>query len=88
MNFFLFDSTNSISKFLENNNKNILASKLKRKAIKKDIRSYRCKTIEDLITACKDFQKKVTPEYCQNFINKLKKNVQIVINNKGGWSNF
>ena len=56
--------------------------------LKRHVRSYRCKTIEDLLTACKDFQKKVTPEYCQNFINKLKKIVQIVINNKGGWSNF
>jgi hypothetical protein len=51
--------------------------------LKRHVRSNRCKTIEDLLTACKDFQKKVTPEYCQNFINKLKKIVQIVINNDG-----
>ena len=54
--------------------------------LKKHVRSFRCKTIQELIMACKEFQKKMAPEYCQNYINKLKKIVQIVINNKGGWS--
>ena len=30
----------------------------------------------------------MSPEYCQNYINKLKEIVQIVIKKKGEWSNY
>ena len=46
--------------------------------MKKFVRKQRCKTINDVIKAVKHFWKKLTPKYCTNFINHLKKvNIKI-----------
>ena len=52
--------------------------------LKRHVRKRRCKTVQDLMSACKEFQNKMTPQYCQNYI----KNFKHVISKIGEWSNF
>jgi hypothetical protein len=40
--------------------------------MKRFIRKFHCKTPSDCLLAIKEFHKTITPEYCQNYINKLK----------------
>ena len=55
--------------------------------LKRYVRKARCTCENDVMMAVKEIQNKMTPEYCQRYINKLKKVVQIVLQKKGEWSN-
>jgi transposase len=50
--------------------------------LKQHVRKCRCTTEKEIIQACQEFQNKMTPEYCQKYINKLKEVIQIVIKKK------
>ena len=52
------------------------------------IRKKFCKTPFEVDMAVLEFQKKITPEICQNYINKLKEIIPVIIKKKGGWSNY
>ncbi len=56
--------------------------------LKQFVRKCRCTSEAEIIEACQQFLHKITPEYCQNYINKLKQIIQIVIKKKGDWSNY
>ena len=56
--------------------------------LKKFIRNCRCTSEEEVFEALNEFQKKLTVEYCRNYVIKLREVIQIVIKNKGGWSNY
>ena len=56
--------------------------------LKQHVRKCRCTSEIEIIQACQEFQNKMTPEYCQKYINKLKEVIQIVIKKKGEWSNY
>jgi hypothetical protein len=51
------------------------------------IRKKFCKSPEDVVDAIIEWMDTVTPEMCRNIIDTLKKNIPIVIEKKGGWSN-
>jgi len=50
------------------------------------IRKRSCKRVHDVEMAVLDFIKSVSPEVCQNYIDKLPDIIRIVIKNKGSWS--
>jgi transposase len=50
--------------------------------LKQHVRKCRCTTEKEIIQACQEFQNKMTPEYCQKYINKLKEVIHIVIKKK------
>ena len=50
------------------------------------IRKRFCKTTEETINAINDFNETLTKEKCQNYIRKLRKVIEIVIENNGDWS--
>jgi transposase len=56
--------------------------------LKQHVRKCRCTSEKEIIQACKEFQDKMTSEYCQKYINKLKEVIQIVIKKKEEWSNY
>jgi hypothetical protein len=50
------------------------------------IRKRFCKTTEETTNAINDFNETLTKEKCQNYIRKLRKVIEIVIENNGDWS--
>jgi len=52
------------------------------------IRNKFCKTAFDVQMAIIEFSDKITPEVCQNYINKLPEIIKKIIEKKGGWSNY
>ena len=56
--------------------------------LKQFVRKCRCTSEKEIIQACLEFQNKISAEYCQKYINKLREVVQIVIKKKGEWSNY
>jgi hypothetical protein len=42
----------------------------------------------EILQACKELQDKLSPVYCQKYIDKLREVIQIVIKKKGKWSNY
>ena len=55
--------------------------------LKQFVRKCRCTSEKEIIQACLEFQNKISAEYCQKYINKLRE-VQIVIKKKGEQSNY
>ena len=43
---------------------------------------------EELKNAANEYRKTITPRKCTNYIKRLKKVIQIVIEKNGEWSNF
>ena len=56
--------------------------------LKQFVRKCRCTSEKEIIQACLEFQNKISAEYCQKYINKLREVVQIVIKKKGEQSNY
>ncbi len=55
--------------------------------MKSFIRKRFCSNVAELKKAVHDFRtEKMTPEYCNKYISRLKKVIKIVIETKGGWS--
>ena len=52
------------------------------------IRKKFCKTVKEVRLAVLEFTETITPQVCQNYINKLHEIIPIIIKNKGGWSNY
>jgi transposase len=48
--------------------------------LKQHVRKCRCTSEKEIIQACKEFQNKLTSEYCRK--------IQIVIKKEGEWSNY
>lgn len=57
-------------------------------SMKEFIRKKFCKTVLEVQIAIIEFSETITPEICQNYINKLPEIIQKVIEKKGGWSNY
>ena len=52
------------------------------------VRKKFCKTVLEVQLAVLEFTEKITPEVCQNYINKLKEIIPVIIKKNGGWSNY
>jgi transposase len=56
--------------------------------LKTFVRSKGCISLGEMVTCIKEFEKALTPEKCQRYINKIHDVIQVVIDRKGGWSDF
>ena len=54
--------------------------------LKRHVRKHTCTSIIEVMEAVKEFQKGLTPEKCQNYINRLHSVIDTVIRKKGAWS--
>lgn len=54
--------------------------------LKRFVKKRRCYFVDDLAKVIREFEKKLTPQYCQGYIQKLKKVMQIVIDRNWAWS--
>ena len=43
--------------------------------LKRFIRKYYCKTVEDVLNAVNEFHSTITPDYCRRYIDRLKKEI-------------
>ena len=56
--------------------------------LKRYVRKRFCSTEEEIVMVINEFQQQITPEYCQNFIDKLQTVIKNVIKKNGSWSNY
>jgi hypothetical protein len=47
-----------------------------------------CKTKIEIVNSIHLFNKQLTPQRCQAYINKVKEVIQVVVSKDGGWSNY